>query len=700
MTTLVHAALTVRRSARASFGFIAFLAFAAIVVLGGFSVPFHELAIEHAFVASAWVAVVSMRLHARSRGSDETQKAALHDLELGLLLLAGAHALVQLGGGVTGPIYPIVYVVIAFVSAFSRRGMGSLVVLAALAFEAVLWFVTEQRGGAAGAFATHALFIVFFGLLHLLFTRAEIARVRERNKRELDEERAKVKEDARLFRLVGAIASESVRDEDRLFRSSVDEVKQSLFYTIDLLKRTLGLHTCVLLMLDERQELRIVELATDSDDVAEGPFPSGEGALGAVVRRAAPTRLEALKPGYKGICYYRGPSPVRAFLGVPVLDRGQLRGVLCADRIEKDAFTGAEEQLLGAAIAQVLRALENERVFVQLERSKREQSILHRASQMLGAALTESAVIEGGLSAAAEIAPYDFAAVTCYDRQTRKHSVIRAVGDGAEGLSRLTFRDNTSLTAMAVHNRHYLPYRGEFDASQQVVYTRRTNLRGMESLLILPLLVREDAIGTLALAAHKKDAFGEAVRPALQVLANQLAVALANAASVRRLEELATTDGLTGCLNKRAFLEELEKRLRSADRFGRKLSLIVTDIDHFKSVNDTYGHATGDVVIRGLGEVLRRVKRETDVVARFGGEEFCVLCEETDTEGAKLLAERVRTELAASVYPCDLGKVQVTASLGVATFPQSGKDGSALFEAADRALYAAKHGGRNRVCAG
>jgi diguanylate cyclase (GGDEF)-like protein len=220
----------------------------------------------------------------------------------------------------------------------------------------------------------------------------------------------------------------------------------------------------------------------------------------------------------------------------------------------------------------------------------------------------------------------------------------------------------------------------------------------MQSLLILPLLVREDPVGTLALAARRPEAFGATVRPTLQVLSNQLAVALANAESVRRLEQLATTDGLTGCLNKRAFLDELAKRLKVAERFGKRLSLIVTDIDHFKRVNDTYGHAVGDHVIRGLGEILRALKRETDVVARFGGEEFCILCEETDARGALLLAERVREELKARAFESDQGAVRVTCSLGVAEFPDDARSDTQLFELADKALYHAKQSGRDRVC--
>jgi len=101
------------------------------------------------------------------------------------------------------------------------------------------------------------------------------------------------------------------------------------------------------------------------------------------------------------------------------------------------------------------------------------------------------------------------------------------------------------------------------------------------------------------------------------------------------------------------------------------------------------------VVIKELGAILRRAKRETDIVARFGGEEFCVLCEETDTEGALLLAERIREELKETIFRTELGKLNVTASLGVATYPEHADD--ALFEASDKALYAAKHGGRDQV---
>jgi diguanylate cyclase (GGDEF)-like protein len=168
---------------------------------------------------------------------------------------------------------------------------------------------------------------------------------------------------------------------------------------------------------------------------------------------------------------------------------------------------------------------------------------------------------------------------------------------------------------------------------------------------------------------------------------------------LRRLEEQATTDGMTGLLNKRTLILEAEKRIKAAARFKKPLSVLVTDIDHFKRVNDTYGHDVGDVVIKGLGEVLKRIKRDTDIVGRFGGEEFVVVCEHTDEEGAINLAERVRRELEVTTFQTEQGPLSVTCSVGVATFPVSGQDWEALFKSTDEALYVSKRGGRNQVTA-
>ncbi|MEM9865615.1 MAG: diguanylate cyclase [Myxococcota bacterium] len=691
----VYIALRIRRTLRNSYGFAVGALVVALTLLGLFSDA--EPRPEHGVIGGMWLAAFGARMATRLRRS-RPEGFPWIDIELGLLLLAGVQAVVQMAGGQGSLLHPIVYIAVAFLAAFAEARAGLVLVALALAYEVGLHLLAESVDLRSAAYS--GSFIALFGALNLVFTRAEIARVREHSRKTLEGERERVRSDARMFRLVSAPSAEGASDEERLTRSSVEEVKQQLFHGLQMLHANLELHTCVLLLRDE-ETLRIAELVTESDHIVESKIGAGEGVVGAVVRRGQTMNLEHLKTGYKGITYYDGPAIVRSFIGIPVYEGSTLVGVLCADRLADRPFEKKDERILERSVPHLLRALQNERIFVQLERTKREQTVLHRASQAIGAALDEGAVIDAALEAAAEIAPFDFAAVTLYDAGERRHRVRRAVGEGAEAFATLKFRDNTSLTAMAVKNRHYLPYRGDFDPSAQVVFTKRTNLKGMASLLILPLIVREDAIGTLALAAKHPRAFGDSVRSTLSVLVGQLAVSMANAQAVARLEEMATTDGLTKCLNKRAFLEELERKLASAKRFQRPLSLIVTDIDHFKSVNDTYGHATGDVVIKELGEILRNVKRDTDIVARFGGEEFCVLCEETDTEGARLLAERIREELKGTTFQTELGKLNVTASLGVATFHgRKNASSSELFEASDKALYAAKHGGRDQVALG
>ena len=708
MTSLLQAASSVRKSARASLTYAAAAGLAALDLFGVFG-DRERLGTEHALVLAAALcvllvqAVTGLRGMPLPRSAPVPRKALRFELDQALLLLTFTHALLQLSGGVRSAAYPALYLLAAFIGAFAERQVARWFVLAAVSFEAPLYFATEGQRDVF-AFLMHATFLALFGCVNSILTQTELTRVRLRSSQERAAEKRRVQDDARLYRLAKSprsIVDPSAAEADaRLLQGSVEEARHALHWSLELVKRTLNLHSVLLLLRDESSEQLCIALAvTDHFELRPGPFSLSEGAVGAVFQRGLAMNLEHLRPGYSGLCYYEGPAPVRAFVAVPVKEGGSCIGVLCADRLEDRPFGELEEQALADSVEHLLRALENERVFVRLERSQREQTVLYHASAALGAASNEQAVLDAALGAAEQIVGYDFAAVSHYDVHTRQHSIKRAIGEGAAEISHLSFRDNTSLTAMAVHNRHYLPYRGDFDCQSQVVYTRNRNLAGMQSLLILPLLVREAAIGTLALAARRRDAFGPDVRPALQLLANQLAVALSNAASVARLEELATTDGLTGCYNKRYFHEELKSRLQAAQRFGRNLSLIIVDLDHFKTVNDTYGHHTGDVVIRELGQVLRRLKRETDVVARFGGEEFCVLCEETNTEGALLLAERVRQELEHTSFETELGTLRVTASLGVATFPDHAHDKQQLFAAADRALYAAKHGGRNQVSA-
>jgi diguanylate cyclase (GGDEF)-like protein len=564
-----------------------------------------------------------------------------------------------------------------------------------------------------GKLLPHAGFVAAFALLNLAFLRAEVARIRLTARSRIEQELSRLKEDARRYRLLaaGEAQRQDERSEDRLARSSVEEIHLSVHYALELLRRTLDLHTAVLLwMNDAGTHLRISELSTSSDEIQDAPFVAGDGVLGAVLQQRAPVSLADLKPSYK-VPYYAGACPVRALAAIPVLEGETVRGILAIDRAQNTAFSPHEEELAAQAARYCLRAIQNERVFIQLERAKVEQGKLYRAAQALGAALSEREVLDAGVHAAQQIASFDLAAVTTFDPDTRMHEVRAAsMLKGQDGkpadpdravhdLIGARFPHNQGLVSMVVKNRCPLPYRGELDATRQVVLARRLPWPNVPSLLVLPLIQHDRVLGTLILGARRRHAFGDAVRPTLEVLASHLAVSLSNARMVQKLETMATTDGMTGLLNKRAMLEAATQKVAAAARFGRKLSAFICDIDFFKKVNDTYGHDIGDVVIRGLGDILKRHKRTTDLVARFGGEEFVTVCEQTDEVGALLLAERIREELKKTVFHTPKGPLSVTCSVGVATFPEAGSDWDALFKAADEALYASKRNGRDRSTA-
>lgn len=165
-------------------------------------------------------------------------------------------------------------------------------------------------------------------------------------------------------------------------------------------------------------------------------------------------------------------------------------------------------------------------------------------------------------------------------------------------------------------------------------------------------------------------------------------------ACVARLSGAARTDPLTGLRNRRAYDELLDGEIARADRTGRSFALVVGDLDHFKWVNDRFGHPTGDVVLRRVAAELEQADRRVDVAARLGGEEFALLLPDTDAEGAHLVAERVRQRIRRAFHQ---DPVPMTMSFGIACYPDDGADAEALFGAADSALMAAKHQGRDRA---
>ncbi len=168
-----------------------------------------------------------------------------------------------------------------------------------------------------------------------------------------------------------------------------------------------------------------------------------------------------------------------------------------------------------------------------------------------------------------------------------------------------------------------------------------------------------------------------------------------------KLRMIAGTDHLSGLANRRSFLEKATAEYRRSRRYNHSLSMVMLDLDHFKQVNDTYGHAAGDTVIVAVSQLCQSLSRDgVDWVGRLGGEEFAILLPETDLHGAKNFAERLRLMIENTPIYCDIKKLNITASLGVATLHEQDRDFATLLNRSDTALYVAKEAGRNMISAG
>jgi diguanylate cyclase (GGDEF)-like protein len=218
-------------------------------------------------------------------------------------------------------------------------------------------------------------------------------------------------------------------------------------------------------------------------------------------------------------------------------------------------------------------------------------------------------------------------------------------------------------------------------------------------LALVELLDLGETAGLLMLGPRMNgEGYDPHDRALLRALADSSAVALRNAQLLDRLHAQAIIDPLTGCRNRRGFDELLFPEISRARRHGRPLSLLLLDLDHFKSVNDDHGHAAGDHALRRIGRILQTTFRVSDSACRYGGEEFAILLPETAKAEACHVAERLRAVIDELEPDLQLPR-RLTASLGVASLPDDAADAAGLVSAADAALYAAKSGGRNRVCA-
>jgi diguanylate cyclase (GGDEF)-like protein len=293
------------------------------------------------------------------------------------------------------------------------------------------------------------------------------------------------------------------------------------------------------------------------------------------------------------------------------------------------------------------------------------------------------------------VIPYDIGAFLTVEGTELKMAAIKRPADVRNLIGETYPVAGSRLCNMAVQRKR--PLISTIAGPEDILLPLRPD-QDIQSFLGVPVVFQDHATGLIALYNSGARAFTEEDAQVAELFASQVAIALDNSRRVEHMEKQAVTDQLTGLYNRRAFALMAEKEVGRARRYQRPLALILFDIDHFKGVNDTYGHLVGDHVLRVLTELVTRTTRATDIVCRYGGEEFIVLMPEAGREEAMARAERLREEISRMTVVTAEGTLSLTVSLGVAGLgPNGGEDLNSLINRADRAMYQAKAAGRDTV---
>ncbi|MEN8142040.1 MAG: sensor domain-containing diguanylate cyclase [Thermodesulfobacteriota bacterium] len=487
-------------------------------------------------------------------------------------------------------------------------------------------------------------------------------------------------------------------------RQTIDSINSSFEIQLEIIRNALELTTIAILWPSpDNEELRLRYLASSREDINAGPYPVGAGITGALSGDRDEAELAEVKTSHPAIPYYHKKEGVGAVLAIRIpfdekdsRDNDKQRtGILCADRSSESPWSEREKQVLRLAASKIGLEIRGGRLLLNLDR---ERSAIHRlclAFRELNSVLNLETIFDASVRALMAQAPVDALALCL--REEEQFQVVRVMGDEFQGLADQYFPVSDGLVGQAMKTGRSLPVGGRY-LSPAPIFSDQKNFTTFQSLLVIPLPDKNNPSGgCLVLASAKPNLFTRSRQQILELIATQIAIKLELGRAHEQLGKMATTDGLTGLANHRAFQHGYDVMLDRAKRTDTPLCLLMGDLDHFKKVNDNFGHPFGDHVLQKVAAVLAETVRTVDLAARYGGEEFALLLENCDADGGHVLAERIRNKIENLNLVCQEKPLTVTISIGISVFPENGSEKSVLIDRADKSLYKAKKTGRNQT---
>jgi len=377
----------------------------------------------------------------------------------------------------------------------------------------------------------------------------------------------------------------------------------------------------------------------------------------------------------------------------PVINQGELVAILAiGSKQYGKLYTVEDIDLVESVISGVAASMEKEHFHERLRQQDRELALINHLTRIITSSVNIQDIFEGFAEELQKVLDLDYASIALIEGD-QLH--ILALSGRVRSVRRVGERialKGTTTEWVAEHKKSSY----EVNLQQHTSFWTAGHYihEGIRSLVHLPLVVRDEVIGSLIIASCHPDVYRPEQIRLLEHLALQIATPVENSQLYARAEQRSRIDELTGLFNRRHFEERLKEEIGRHSRHGDAFSLLMLDLDSFKAYNDVYGHPSGDRLLNQMGEIISGSIRNADQAFRYGGDEFAVILPQTDTGDAHTVAERVRECIAAEM---EARQVAVTCSIGLASYPSDGVLSGELVNTADTALYFAKSTGGNRT---
>jgi diguanylate cyclase (GGDEF)-like protein len=386
---------------------------------------------------------------------------------------------------------------------------------------------------------------------------------------------------------------------------------------------------------------------------------------------------------------YIPEKPAKCFCAAPILLGGKPVGVMGVRNTDREfAFEQQDLEVMQTAAGQVSVAVENARLFAEEQRRSRQLAFLNNISKTAISSEDSEQMLKGIVAEIQKNFRFDHIGIGLFDYATKDIEIKAEAGTTSQQALGQRIPLGVGIVGRVARTGETALVQTSGEGRLQGV------LPDARAVMCIPITYGETLMGVLNVESRRESAFTPQDKLIMSTLADLLATALHNSFVFQKLQTQSITDGLTGIKTRRFFWESLSSEWKRASRSGRAFSVVLVDLDKFKQVNDTMGHLEGDLVLARVGRLLEQKCRQSNVVARYGGDEFIILMPETGVEQAQVLAERLRLWLATDPMLSEHG---ITGSFGVASFPVHGFSAEDIIRVADAGMYVSKHGGGDRV---